>query len=116
MVYFLNENGKAIHNFGTPDEFWLYGKNLIGKEDFIQNLNNIEDILRISIGKNNIFKLNEISQAINQTQMRLWRVNEKPNIVDKKLVGFSADSYSLSLGYLRYLSHGSPAFRVLQVD
>jgi hypothetical protein len=116
MVYFLNENGKAVHNFGTPDEFWLYGKNLVGQDDFIQNLNNIEDILRILIGRNNIFKLNEISQAMNKTQMWLRRVNEKPNMVDKKLVGFNAYSNELALYCDRNLSRSYPAFRVLQVD
>jgi hypothetical protein len=115
MVYFLNKNGKAVHNFGTLDEFCLYGKNLVGKIDFIQNLNNVEDILKISIGRN-ILKLNEISQAINQTKMYLWRVNEKPNMVDKRVVGFNAGSGSLTLGCTRSLSHGCPAFRVLQVD
>jgi len=117
IVYFLNENGKAIHNFGTLDEFCLYGKNLVGQDGFIQNLNNVEDILRISLGRNNIFKLNEISQAINKTNMYLCRLNGKPNGVDKRVVGFSADLDGFCLTCnTKSLSSRYPAFRVLQVD
>ena len=61
IVYFLNENGKAIHNFGTLDEFCLYGKSLAGGYGFIENLKDKGDILKISLVKNNILKLNEIS-------------------------------------------------------
>jgi hypothetical protein len=116
IVYFPNGNGKAVHNFGTPDEFCLYGKHLNGDEGYIKNLSNIEDILRITLGIKDVKKLNEISQGIDQTQMYLLRINSKSSEKQERLVRFNAYSDRFYLSCYRDLPDEFPAFQVLQVD
>jgi len=115
IVYYPSGHGRVIHNFGTQDEFYLNGKNLIGHDDWIENLENY-DILRLVSGTKNIEDLNKRSQSINQTPTYLMRINSKPNENIERVVRFVADAFRFNLGCVRILNIGYPAFRVLQID
>jgi len=113
IVYYPSGHGRVIHNFGTQDEFYLNGKNLIGHDDWIENLENY-DILRLVSGTKNIEDLNKRSQSINQTPTYLWR-DSKPSQKTKRVVRFGACGGRLVLGADGGLSVESPAFLGLVV-
>ena len=105
---------KAVHNYGTPDEYILNG-NLVGKDNWV---NKIEDkeVLTSIIGEENTDKLNQVSQWLNNTDAYLWRLNSKPSQQDERVVGFSALSGGLIFGCYWYPADRYPAFRVLRID
>jgi len=115
IVYYPSGHGRVIHNFGTQDEFYLNGKNLIGHDDWIENLENY-DILRLVSGTKNIEDLNKRSQSINQTPTYLMRINSKPNENIERVVGFVAGAVRFDLLCCKGLNFGYPSFRVLQID
>ncbi len=59
-----------------------------------------------------IKKLNKISNAINSTEMYLWRLNSKPKEKNERVIRFIASNGGLGLSAVRDLSGEDPAFLV----
>jgi len=108
------EIDKAVHNYGTSDEYVLE-ENLVGKDGWIKDISD-KEVLTAIFGTEDIKKINEVFQWINQTNAYLWRLNSKPSKRDERVVGFDASPGRLLLDCLWDPAIRYPAFRVLKVN
>ncbi len=106
------EKDEIIHNYRTSDAYSIIG-DIVGNDNWIENINNI-NALESLLKTKDVKRLNEISNAINQTPMYLWRFNSKPSKKVERVVGFGADSIRLCLDAWGP-SGGDPAFLVEKV-
>jgi len=90
-------------------------ENLVGKDGWIKDISD-KEVLTAIFGTEDIKKINEVFQWINQTNAYLWRLNSKPSKRDERVVGFGALSGGLFLSCDGYPAGRYPAFRVLKVD
>lgn len=114
VIYCPEKNDRIIHNYNTENEHILTGK-VIGVDGFIQDIPDSK-ILKPFLGTKSINKINEVSNWINNTNTRLWRLNFKPVAKEERIVRFDADSVRLYLVCYWDPLIGYPGFRVLQVD
>ena len=113
-INYSPENDVVVHNVGTSDQYSLEG-NVVGPDN---KINAIPDkkVLESLLGTQNISQINAVSQWINGTDAYLWRLNLKPEQLDKRVVRFAADDGGLNLSCNRNPLNEYPAFRVLQVE
>ena len=105
---------KAIHNYGTPDEYVLE-ENLVGEDNWIKNIKD-KKCLTALFGTSDANKLNKVFQWLNSTDGYLWTLNSKPENKEERVVRFYANSGRLYLGCGRDPAGGCPAFRVEKID
>jgi len=107
------EQDKTIHNYGTSDSYSIIGE-IVGNEDWINEINNL-NALEFLLKTKDVKRLNEISNAINNTPMYLWRCNSKPSEKTERVVRFGAGGDGLVLNADRVPSFEGPAFLVKKV-
>jgi hypothetical protein len=102
---------RITHDYGMPDESSVERK-FIGPDGWIKGIKD-KKFLKLVSGMENIQTLDEVSSAINQTPMYLYRLNSRPSETkDRRVVWFDADSDRLYLVCDSYPLDECPAFRV----
>lgn len=114
IIYNPQGEDEIIHNYKTSDEYILNDK-VVGSDGWIKDIPD-KKILKSLLGIDNIKRINEISQWINNTNTYLWRLNSKPLQKNERVVGFDACLDGLYLLCDRLPAYLYPAFRVLKVE
>ena len=109
-----SKSDKVIHNHGTSDEYSLDAK-VVGADGWIKDMHD-KKVLESFLGTKDINKINEVSNWINKTNFRIWRLNSKPSEKVERVARFSAYSGRLALGCDGGSLAEYPAFRVLRVE
>src|SRR3989344_4184184 len=88
---------KIIHNFGTNEQYNLE-EDIVGPDREIKSED--RNALNALLGTDNIHEINEVYNWINNTPTSIWRVNQKPEQIEERVAGFSANSdrFYLSCG------------------
>ena len=107
-----NQKDEVFHNWKTSDEYSLI-RSIVGRDGFIMEIDNSESLESL-VGTDDVKKLHEISNVINDSQMYLLRFNSKPSEKTKSVVRFGALDDRLYLDADGNLSDEIPAFLVLR--
>ena len=114
IAYSPSGEDKITHNYRTHDEYSLTA-NVVGPDDWISNISD-KNLLGYLLGNDNVTRINQVSNFINETNTHLWRLNSRPKQKDERVARFVADGDRLYLGADGLPLYGYPAFRVLRVD
>ncbi len=113
VIYSPSGKDRIVHNHRTSDEYFI-DAHVVGPNDWINEIPD-KNILEKLLGTSNIKQINDVSQWINKTNIRIWRLNSKPKTKDERVAGFGAYDW-LDLNCYRDPLRECPAFRVLRVD
>lgn len=90
---------KAIHDIGMPTEYSMEA-DIVGEDQFIEQGDS--KALKAVLGTDDVGKINEVYQGINDTNMYIWRWNNKPSNVEDRVVRLVADSDRADLDCYRH--------------
>ena len=99
IAYQPKGEDRIIHNYGTNEQYELE-ENIVGEDRFIEPGD--ENTLKALLLMDDIDEINSVYHWLNQTNVYLWRLNSKPENIDERVAGFSADSDWASLFCVRY--------------
>lgn len=102
---------EVIHNFGTNDQ---YGGSVdfIGPDEWLKNTSNSEPYQVLLGTQDDIEQINAVYKWLNETDVRIWRLNSKPDSTSERVAGFFAGSGGAGLGCVGVPSDSSVSLGV----
>ncbi len=114
IAYNPSGTDEVTHNYGTSDQYSL-SANVVGPDSWMENMSD-KSVLESILGTSDTTKINKVSNWINGTNSRIWRLNSRPKQRDERVVRFVALDGRLDLGCSRLPRDVHPAFRVLKIE
>ena len=89
-VYKPNGLDEIIHNFNMEGRY-SNKLNLVGPDGWVKDSNN--NFCQYLLGaKDNNHQINSVFKWLNETDAYIWRLNQKPEKIEKRVAGFNAYS------------------------
>ena len=90
VIYSSSGNDRIIHDYGLPDADTI-DCSMMGPDEWVKD-SPTPDIYQHLVGSSDINEIHAIYNWINDTNVRLYRVNSKPSNTDERVARFGADS------------------------
>ena len=104
------EKDTVIHNYKLPEQEEVKAK-IIGPDQWIKESKNKEYLTSV-LGTNDVKKINDVFQWINETNAYIWRANSKPSSDDERVAHWVADCDRVVLYCLRFPEFSESSFGV----
>jgi len=107
------ERDEVIHNYLASKQYSLKG-NFVGIDGNVADIPD-KKTLDLVLETQDTKKINKVSNWIDNTDFRIWRLNKTPSVRHERVARFVASSGRLGLGCYWVPLGVYPAFRVLRV-
>ncbi len=96
IIHTPSGKDKVIHNYGLPDQYEVEG-DIVGPDELVKHTST-PATYKALLGTDNTTEIQHVYKWITKRDLYLWRLNEKPRVVDERVAGFVAISDGVDLG------------------